>query len=30
MKVIAIEDTDTWPVEAVLADLDDPERPLGR
>lgn len=30
MKVIAIEDTDTWPVEAVLADLDDPEGPLLR
>jgi hypothetical protein len=30
MKVIAIEDTDAWPVEAVLADLDDPEGPLLR
>lgn len=30
MKVIAIEDADTWPVEAVLADLDDPEGPLLR
>jgi hypothetical protein len=30
MKVIAIEDTDTWPVEAVLVDLDDPEGPLLR
>jgi hypothetical protein len=30
MKVIAVEDTDTWPVEAVLADLDDPEGPLLR
>lgn len=30
MKVIAIGDTDTWPVEAVLADLDDPEGPLLR
>jgi hypothetical protein len=30
MKVIAIEDADTWPVVAVLADLDDPEGPLLR
>jgi hypothetical protein len=30
MKVIAVEDADTWPVEAVLADLDDPEGPLLR